>query len=172
MLGSPHMMGLPLVFLSNRSNLRKPPRYSAAFTVRSFSNSDAAATTVHSGIFHTIALYAPLFYLIRSDPSKLTTKRLSPSSTVGGGINIVSLCYLFGAMAISISSNSDRGAILTAGVRIIPSSTFSHLLTSKVQFDNNAAHLPGIPWRIEYWTKQVRVEHLVRILFSRDTIIT
>ena len=85
----------PPLCLSNRSNPSNRPRYSGAFTVKFIAYFDADVTLVHSGSFHTIALYTPLFRLDQADPSKLITKRFSSSSTVCGGIVIVSLGIYF-----------------------------------------------------------------------------
>ena len=48
---------------------------SDSFTVRSVAYLDSADNLVHSGSFHFTALYAPPFFLIIADPSKVVTIR-------------------------------------------------------------------------------------------------
>ena len=162
-------MTRPLVWLSSRSRPNNRPRYSAAFTVRSAAYSEAAEMMVHSGSFHTIALYAPLFRLVRADPSKLTTNRHSSVPTVGGSIVTNCLGFFCGAIAINTSSTSSRGVMLAARAPSISSSPLVHLWTSSVQFDSNAAHLPSLPLRPDDWTSQAKVEYRVSTRISRDT---
>ena len=79
------------VCFANRSKLNSKPQYSASFTVKFVAYSDAAATIVHFGSFHMIALYNSPFRSVRADPSKLATKRLSSSFIVSGGMRIICL---------------------------------------------------------------------------------
>ena len=170
-LESPQMITRPLVWLASKSKLRSNPRYSASFTVRSVANSDAAATTVHSGNFQMIALYAPPFRFTLADPSKLATRRLSPISTVGGGMLIVCLGCFRGAMAINTSSTSARGVTLAANTPSISSSPFSHRRISKDQFESSAAHRPNLPLRPEDCNSHASVECRVKTVISRETSI-
>ena len=96
---------------------------------------------------------------------------LSPSSTVGGGIDLVSLGCLFEAITIGISPTSNQGVMIAARVPSNLYSAFSYLLTYKIQFDITASHLHSLPLRPEDWTNQARLENQVRILISRDTNI-
>ena len=77
------------VCFANTSKLNSKPQYSASFTVKFVAYSDAAATIVHFGSFHMIALYNSPFRSVRADPSKLATKRLSSSFIVSGGMRII-----------------------------------------------------------------------------------
>ena len=49
------------------------------------------------------------------------------------------------------------GVIIAARVSSISSSPFSHLLTSNVQFDSNAAYLFNLPFRPDDCTNQANV---------------
>ena len=129
-LKPPHMIH-PLVWLSNRSNPRNRPRYSATSSVNSI-DSHTDATIVHSGSNHTIALYAQPFRFTRADPLNLVTNRWSPSSTVCSSIILTSLGCQFEQIAISISSTLYLGVMLSARIPSILSFPLSHLLTSKV----------------------------------------
>ena len=68
------------------------PRYSSEFTINPIAYYEAASKIVHSGSFHTIAMYHPLFSVVCADPYKTNNQEISPSSTLGGEIDLLSLC--------------------------------------------------------------------------------
>ena len=144
-LESPQRITRPLSISASNSNHNSKTLYSASITVRSRTYLDSAATIVYSGNLHITALHEPLFFFILADPSKRATSNFSSTSTVGGGIDILSQQSFSGEIAISVSSISSLGVILAANMPRISSSPRPHFFTSIVQFDNKADHRPNLP---------------------------
>ena len=98
------------------------------------------------------------------------TKRLSPSTVVGGML-IVCVGSLRGAIAINTSPTSLCGLKLAANAPSISSSPNSDGGISSVQMDNNAFHLFNILLRSKDCGIHDRVEYCVSTVIARDNSI-
>ena len=98
------------------------------------------------------------------------TKRSSPSTVIGGML-IVCVGSLRGAIAINTSPTSLRGLTLADNTPSISSSPISDRRNSSVQIASNAFHLFNILLRPKDCDTHDRVEYCVSTVLASDTSI-